>query len=389
MTLRIRPCPICGSLNAIPRYLNTMAPLDGLDMSYRVAQCNGCGFVFADQLPSPTAYGTYYRSLSKYDIAPTSTAGISQTDQLRCGAAVDLLRAHVGMDAGIADLGCGSGMLLDALRTAGWSHLLGIDPAPCAPEQASTQFGLDCVRSGTLEQAPELADLSAMDVICLTGVLEHLPRLREDLETLTSAIGRNTRILVEVPALERFTRPPFEPYGELSLEHIQYFSAASLTELFETLGFTALSIALVDLPPGNCDSLFGLFARSPATQMPSSSMTKGNYIDEYIAQSEAMAQSAAVRIAACPAKSLVIYGAGSHTARLFPRLLAADESRLVGLVDNNPNLQNKRLGPLLIEAPKTLGRYADATIIVSSFRAQRQIADTLRAQYPNPVLTLC
>lgn len=387
MNRETRRCPVCGSAPGVPLHMNTMAALDGLDMSYHVARCAACGFVFADQLPSPATYAAYYRSLSKYDIAP-GTGDIAPADALRCDTAVALLRAHAEPDARIADLGCGSGMLLGALRAAGWSRLAGIDPAPGAPEQADRQFGLDCVRCGTLEQAPALLDLSAMDVVCLTGVLEHLPRLREDLEALTAAIGHQTHILVEVPALEHFANHPFEPYGELSLEHIQYYSAESLTRLFATLGFTSLSSMIVDLPPGYCDSLFGLFARGPVAAIPSASTDTTDGIEDYLAQSEAMTRANLGRIAACPAKTLVIYGAGSHTARLLPRLLDAGESRLAGLVDSNPNLHGKKLGPLLIEAPEALVRYPDATIVVSSFRTQQAISDALRTSRPNPVLTL-
>lgn len=387
MTHNIRHCPICGFNRTVPLHINALVALDGLDMSYRVARCPACGFVFADRLPSPATYAAYYRSLSKYDIAPDNT-GPSPTDRLRCDAAVALLRPHARPDARIADLGCGSGVLLGALRIAGWSRLAGIDPAPGAPQQARRQFGLDCIRCGTLEQAPALLDLSAMDVVCLTGVLEHLPRLREDLEALTAAIGPQTKILVEVPALERFAHSPFEPYGELSLEHIQYFSTASLTALFGALGFTALSSALVDLPPGYCDSLFGLFIRSPVPGPLSTSTAVSDDIEDYLAQSEAMTRAALGRIAACPAKTLAIYGAGSHTARLIPRLLEAGEKRLVQLVDGNPNLHGKMMGPLLIEAPETLDRHPEATVVVSSFRTQQAISDVLRTSRPNPVLIL-
>lgn len=382
-----RRCPSCDSDRTMPLHMNTMAALDGLDMSYRVARCAACGFAFADQLTSPETYAAYYRSLSKYDIAP-GAGHISPADVLRCDTAVALLRAHVEPDARIADLGCGSGMLLGALRAAGWSRLAGIDPAPGAPEQARQQFKLDCVRCGTLDQAPALLDLSAMDVVCLTGVLEHLPQVREDLEALVAAIGGDTRILVEVPALERFADQPFEPYGEFSLEHIQYFSAQSLKHFFEGLGLTALSSTIVDLPPGYCDSLFGLFARNPATAVLPASIGTTDGIEDYIARSETMLQNALARIAACPAQALVIYGAGSHTARLLPRLLSAGESRLAGLVDSNPNLCGKYLGPLPIEAPEALDHYPDATIVVSSFRAQQAISSMLRTSRSNPVLTL-
>lgn len=382
-----RNCPVCESSRCAPLYTNALATLDGLDMSYRVARCANCGFVFADRLPTPETYSAYYRSLSKYDTAP-ATGLTSPADRLRCDAAIALLRPHVAPEARIADLGCGSGMLLGALRTAGWSRLAGIDPAPGAPQQALRQFGLDCVRCGTLDQAPRLLDLPAIDVICLTGVLEHLPRLREDLEALTAAVGHHTRILVEVPALERFARAPFEPYGELSLEHIQYFSAASLSRLFERLGYNTLSASVVGLPPGYCDSLFALFGRGPATDMLGASTEAADGIEAYLSRSESMTRAALERIAACQAQELVIYGAGSHTARLLPRLLDAGEKRLAGLVDGNPNLHGKRCGPLLIEAPDALDRHPAATVVVSSFRTQQAIGDALRASRPNPVLTL-
>lgn len=387
MNRETRRCPVCNSDRTVPLHMNTMAALDGLDMSYRVARCAACGFVFADQLPSPATYAAYYRSLSKYDIAP-GTGDISPADRLRCDAAVALLRPHADPGARIADLGCGSGMLLGALRAAGWSRLAGIDPAPGAPEQARQQFKLDCVQCGTLDQAPRLLDLSAMDVVCLTGVLEHLPRIREDLEALAAAIGNSTKILVEVPALERFAHRPFEPYGELSLEHIQYFSASSLTELFATQGFTALSSTIVELPPGYCDSLFALFARGPATAIPAAFAGATDGIASYLVQSEGSTRTAVEQITTCPAQALVIYGAGSHTARLLPRLMEAGERRLAGLVDSNPNLHRKYLGPLLVEAPEALDRHPDATIVVSSFRAQQAISDALRTSRPNPVLTL-
>lgn len=387
MNRETRSCAVCGSSRAVPLYMNTLAALDGLDMSHRVAQCAACGFVFADQLPIPQTYATYYSLLSKYDMA-RNVGDISPADLRRCDATVNLLRPYAGPEASIADLGCGSGTLLGALRAAGWSRLAGIDPAPGAPQQARQQFGLDCVQCGTLDQAAEMLDLSTLDVVCLTGVLEHLPRLREDLEALTAAIGHSTKILVEVPALERFARAPFEPYGEFSLEHIQHFSAASLTRLFNTLGFDAISLTLIDLPSGYGDSLFAIFARSPAAGRSSVPAGTTDGIADYIAQSEAMTRAAVARIISNPAQALVIYGAGSHTARLLPRILDAGEVRLVGLVDSNPNLRGKYLGPLPIEAPEALDRLPDATIVVSSFKAQRSITDVLRASRPNQILTL-
>ncbi len=391
MTQVTRVCPICASSNALPRFMNTMAALDGLDMSYRVAICAKCGFVFADLLPPPSSYAAYYRSLSKYDI-PSGSSSLSDTDRLRSEAAIKLLQTHISFDARIADLGCGSGMLLSAFSTAGWSNLEGIDPAPGAPKQALLQHGLDCVRCGTLEQAPSLIDLSVVDLVCLTGVLEHLPKLRQDVQALITAVGKHTHLLIEVPALERCAHKPFEPFGEFSLEHVQFFTAASLTRFFESLGYRALSLTLIGLPTGDFDSILGLFVRNSDFIDSNVSLETHENIDrclsDYIISSESLMQSSMMQIRACPASELLIYCAGSCTARLLPRLLSVGESRLVGLVDNNTNLHGKYLGPFPIESTDAIDRYPCATMIVSSFRSQGAISDALRASHQNPVLEL-
>jgi SAM-dependent methyltransferase len=366
-----------------------MAPLDGVDLSYRVARCSGCGFAFADQLARPEAYATYYRTLSKYDLL-ASTAAVPQVHRIRARAAVALCEDHLDKQAPIADLGCGSGILLDTFRQACWTRLSGIDPAPNAPEQARNLFGLNDVHSGTLQEAGGKIDLARMKLVCLTGVLEHLPVLRADLEALTQQLSGNAMILVEVPALERFLEPQIEPYGEFSLEHLQYFSAASLARLFESLGYRARALALLPLPAGTTDSLMGLFARTgngePApAQLPGESADIG----AYVTRSASVLDAALARIDACPAKRVAIYGAGSHTARLLPHLMKRDRAaRMTQLVDANPNLQGKSMGPFRIEPPEALDGDPQAAILISSFRSQEPIAQVLAKRFPNPLLRL-
>lgn len=382
-------------------YENTLASLDGLDMSYRVARCNECGFVFADQLPTATDYDTYYHGLSKYDVGtvtvptnartPPRSLQLSIADRIRCDAAVELIRAHGPDQAAIVDLGCGSGMLLGALRDGGWRRLTGFDPAPRARAQANALYDLDCVHRGTLREATANHDWTATDVVCLMGVLEHLPELESDLARLVAALGTQTRILVEVPALERFSRKSFEPYGEFSLEHIQYFSASSLTDLLLNIGYVPEALNLIDLPNGYCDSLMGIFVRSSSTidqvRKPVADDSRA-LLTQYLIDSEIRTNAAIHRIDTCGADCLIIYGAGSHTARLIPKLSTVSLDRIVSIVDSNPNLQGKCLGSYTIEHPSILSSQASATVVISSFRSQGAIAATLTESYKNPILTL-
>lgn len=379
----LRPCQVCLSQEARTLYENRLAPLAGLDLSYSVAQCSECGFVFANRLPEPGVHDRYYRELSKYDFLPSADT-VPAVDRLRARAVVEACRGHVKPSGAIADLGCGAGVLLNAFREAGWSRVSGLDPAPSAPEQARQLFGIDSVCSGSLREAHALLDLGQLDLVCLTGVLEHLPRLHDDLKRLTARLAQQTKILVEVPALERFEREPFEPFGEFSLEHIQYFSSRSLVTLLGRFAFTPISVGMLELSLGTTDSLIGLFERgtSKAEDFPNAN------IDSYIRSSERAFATALEKVESDTAERIIVYGAGSHTCRLLPRMSAHARDRVCGVVDANPNLHGKTLGRWTIQPPETLAQDSGAAILVSSFRSQGNIATARKAQYPSRLLCL-
>lgn len=355
-------------------------------MSYQVSRCADCGFVYASELPDSAVYDAYYRGLSKYDVI-TSTAEIRPADRVRMAAAVGLCAPHLAVGTLIADIGCGTGALLNAFQAAGWSRLYGIDPAPGASAKADSLFGLKNVLTGTIRHASESLPLDQAALVCLTGVLEHLPDLRTDLSALVEGMNKDAMILVEVPALERFVREPLEPYGEFSLEHIQYFSVESLGHLMAELGYVYRACHIVTLSGGVTDSLFGLFVRQggPEADIPYTPTDPTGYIN----LSEKIMSRVLDRIILCPNKHLVVYGAGSHSARLLPRMEAAGISeRIIGIVDGNPNLLGQKVGCYEICSPADLAKWPDATIVISSFGAQDAIAEFISRQFPNPTLRL-
>ena len=225
--------------------------------------------------------------------------------------------------------------------------------------------------------------MAQADLLCLTGVAEHLPCLNEDFGLLFAQLPAQARVLIEVPALERFLAPPVEPFGEFSLEHIQYFSAATLTRLMAGFGFTACSISNSELD-GCTDSLFGLFSRGTAGHpAPTPSPAR---LDDYIAYSAAVRDSAQQKIASSSAP-FVIFGAGSHTARLLPQLETLGMTpRIVAIVDNNPNLRGKTLGNFVVQSSDYLAENPGISVLVSSFNAQEAIAQQLAGRHPTILL---
>ena len=385
-----RPCPCCGTPAAEALFHNRMAPIGGLDMSYRVARCGRCNFAYANELAPASHYDYYYRNFSKYDVIP-STDAVPAVARLRAEAVTSFCERHVRRGEAVADLGCGAGVLLSTFHRRGWQALHGLDPAPGAPAQARQLFGLDGVHAGTLSEAGQILPLDQIGLVCLTGVLEHLPELRTDLVELFDRLRPGTRILVEVPAMERFLEAPSEPYGEFSLEHIQYFSAVTLAQLFTTLGASPIELEILDLPAGTTDSLLGLF--EVGTGRPAPRLEQHDQDDriltDYLRQSQQTLEKALARLAACTAHQIVVYGAGSHTARLLPHLVRMGlGSRIVAIMDGNPNLHGQTFGSWRIEAPETMRSWPDATVVISSFRAQSSIAEALAQAFPNHVLQL-
>ena len=74
----------------------------------------------------------------------------------------------------------------------------------------------------------------------------------------------------------------------------------------------------------------------------------------------------------------LIYGAGSHTARILP-MLSADLRQLPvhAIIDNNPNLAGKQLGGIPIVSAAKLGDYPGRDILISSFRYETEIKNYL------------
>lgn len=378
-----RPCPVC--LADIPEslYLNAMAPVDDLDLSYRVCRCGECGLHYAADLAHPATYDAYYRNLSKYDV-PRMGDFPSPLENLRASATMEICRPHVPADAAVADIGCGRGALLHAFKETGHHRLYGLDPAPAS----AASLGLGPVLQGSIEDASKLP-LGEIDLVCLMGVLEHLPRLHEDLVSLTQSLPERARVLIEVPALERFVRDHSEPFGEFSLEHIQYFSTQSLVRLMALLGYEPLATSIVALDnAGACDSLFGLFQRASGSRSGIAESTKA--MDTYISQSSRDLEQALASFVPMAPQQFAIYGGGSHSARLLPVLAERKLlDRVATIVDGNPNLQGKRLGDFAIQPPQALDAVPDLPALISSYRAQSPIAAHLRSLQPQrPLITL-
>lgn len=381
MTTRHRDCPVCRTDQPAYLFHNQLATIHGFDMSYQLARCGVCGFHYASDLPSDTQYAAYYQTVSKYD----AQNSVSPLDRQRIAAAVALCeRAGLSKTSRIVDIGCGFGALLAALRDAGWSQVQGVDPAPQSAQLALELFNLSGIHTGWLAHAGQVVDLRQADLVCLMAVLEHLPQLPSDLARLISHMRPGARLLLEVPALEAFRSDAGEPLGELSLEHIQFFSTTSVRNLLGRLGVQVLMCEVLALPSVGSGALFVLaeIGQSPALTVQ---LESGAEMDAYLAGSATRLVQALQHV---PEEPFVLYGAGSHSARLLSVLPSDQRQRVLTVLDSNRNLHGKQFGSWTVRAPEALIDYPGIPVLISSYRSEHAIARALTAQYDNPLVRM-
>jgi len=383
-----RACPVCGASGATMLHCNAMVPVDGIDLSYDVRECSACGAAFADGLAPPSDYDRYYRDCSKYDLAADGGA-IPASDFARAAVAVELAAlAPRGRPAGVLDIGCGAGTLLAGFRDAGAVRLAGIDPGAESPATARRVHALDGVTIGTWRDALRRDDLGEFNLFCMTGVLEHLPEVDAVLGGLRSRMPASSCVLIEVPAVECFGEGDFEPFGEFSLEHVNFFSEAGLRVLARRLGFEVIATRIERAGGGVTGSLFALLQPSePAVDDGRARCPGlGDYVLRSAAAFERVVAAWTAKLGDSPA---IVYGAGSHSARLLATL--EQRGLAVGIrcvVDGNPNLHGRRFGRWVVESPGVLKDSPQVPIVVSSFRSEVAIAQSLRARLANPIHTL-
>ena len=113
---------------------------------------------------------------------------------------------------------------------------------------------------------------------------------------------------------------------------------------------------------------------------------EGQIMDAYLQGSALRWAKARARV---PDKGqFLLYGAGSHSARLLPTLSPDQRSRLVAVFDGNRNLHGKTLGPWLVQHPRELANYPSLPVLVSSYRAERAIVNELLTKFQNSLIQM-
>jgi SAM-dependent methyltransferase len=258
--MRKNDCPICVAASArilfkstLPADFNEAWPIQPYSAHYRIMQCEGCGVLFSDPVMDEAGVARLYTEARETNVIAGEEENVARTMRGYYRLAAPHLRGRGRM----LDVGCDTGLLLQAAREDGFAELYGIEPVSAARAQAQLIPGSHISRT-FFENADYPAD--HFDLICFIHVLDHLFRPRVALRKafthlrpggIVVAVVHNVRSLLFYLLRERF--PVFNLY------HHYFFDPKTLAALFTAEGYEVIGVERTR----NCYSLGFYVSRLP------------------------------------------------------------------------------------------------------------------------------
>ena len=241
-------CLFCGSAALEPLY-EGIRDHYGIDQdTRRFVRCRDCGSATLDPLPTPEELAALYSSDYTFKPARESSAlrRFLQTVEWRCfyepgyRRRVALIRELTGLHAGrVLEVGCGSGLFLRHLRTAGYA-VEGVETSKGDVAYARESSGLT-VFEGVLEELP--LEPARYDAVVMVYVLEHIPDPAATLTRIHTLLKPGGWTVLGLPVMDsgqaRWLGARWSAITEAP-RHVAIPSAAGARRLLEIAGFDSI-----------------------------------------------------------------------------------------------------------------------------------------------------
>lgn len=362
-------CPLCGAGAAVEAQAQTLA-LAGLGVAHiGFGHCDACGHIHQVRRASDALLREHYAAYSNYTcFDPQAARAAAPGNLTRRLLSLAEARAPKGM---AYEVGCATGYHLTHFRRAGWA-VGGCDPSPKAVAQAREIFDI-AVDCGT--DAQMLPRRDGLALVLFSHVLEHMVDPLAALKLAHAALGPDGVVLLEVPCA---TAPELVAPGWFTLEHLHYFSEAGITRLLEAAGFAPLELRIsfrAELYPVIAVVAAKTGRRVPVGPDALAAAESRRFLEKLIAHDDAIWQATRARLAEV-AGPVYVWGAGVHTAQLLDRTPVY--GKIKGVIDRDSQKWGSMLADHAIISPDAFfARAEDVPVVISSYNAERQIAQSL------------
>jgi 2-polyprenyl-3-methyl-5-hydroxy-6-metoxy-1,4-benzoquinol methylase len=235
-------CKLCGSPDVNTIYkgpIRSGGAESGYEDGFTVKECGACGIAFLD--PFPNELRNYYETEDYWRShhGPIEIRKLQQKlgpEQLRWAYEIGTERLR---DKRIADFGCGAGLFLDLIGGIA-AETIGVDLA------RHFQPHLEANGHRYIQNANDLGDES-IDVAVSFDTLEHLMNPKQFLDAIFAAMVPRGIFFLGVPNQNDFLKelvPAYLPFF-YHKSHLFYFSATTLINLLEEIGFQHCTVRYV------------------------------------------------------------------------------------------------------------------------------------------------
>jgi 2-polyprenyl-3-methyl-5-hydroxy-6-metoxy-1,4-benzoquinol methylase len=237
-------CPLCGAA----QYQEQLSGADffmRLPGTFQLVRCSECGLLYQNPRPPLAEIGQYYPNhYGSYDSAKAGLRArrgmmrwIIQRGQFkRCRLIEQNVPARTGTPRKLLDIGCASGLFLEAMQSyPGW-QVEGVELNQAAAHATSARIGVP-VFAGPFEQA-QYAD-GAFDAITLWDVLEHLHEPLASLREIRRILRPGGVLFVRVPNAASYVARMCGRYwsGYDLPRHMTLFTPRTLAQALGQAGF--------------------------------------------------------------------------------------------------------------------------------------------------------
>ena len=159
-----------------------------------------------------------------------------------------LINSFQSEGRGLLDIGCGTGDFLETAKKNNW-NVVGIEPN----EQARSVANFKTNNSVFDIQHLETLNKNSFDVITLWHVLEHLPNLKDHIETFKKLLKPDGTLVIAVPNYKSYDAQFYKSFWAAYdvPRHLWHFSKDSIRKIFNKSGFE-----LIEIKPMVFDSFY-------------------------------------------------------------------------------------------------------------------------------------
>jgi 2-polyprenyl-3-methyl-5-hydroxy-6-metoxy-1,4-benzoquinol methylase len=238
-------CPLCDSTASVQVAVCHDRLLD-IEGQFKMVHCTHCGLHYLNPQPTTAELERYYPE--GYD--PFQMPSLDQVSYLqRLSVEYGLRKRRRAVtryqhSGSLLEIGCGTGLFLDAMRRMGGWQLKGVEVSELAARNAQERLELD-VFHGQLEDA-KYPDHS-FDVVVMWDVLEHVHNPKQTLFEINRILAPDGLLVCRVPLLNGWDRRLFGPYwaGWDAPRHLTVFSMHTLTMMLAHTGFRVRRAACI------------------------------------------------------------------------------------------------------------------------------------------------